>query len=61
MGGGGSAVGTFNYILTYEKPRHFVTIQLARGTGASTSIATITVTANAADCSFAAQAVVQPG
>jgi hypothetical protein len=42
-------------------PRHFATIQLARDTGGNTSIATVTVTANGADCVFAAQAVVQPG
>jgi hypothetical protein len=40
---------------------NFATVQLARDTGSSTSIATVTVTANAADCVFAAQAVVQPG
>jgi hypothetical protein len=40
---------------------HFVEFQLARDTGASASVATITVTTNAADCVFAAQAVVQPG
>jgi hypothetical protein len=39
---------------------HFATFQLARDTGASTKIATVTVTTNAADCVFAAQAVVQP-
>jgi len=35
--------------------------QLARDTGGSASIASITVTTNGTDCVFAAQAVVQPG
>ncbi len=50
-----------NQVVSLSRPRHFVTVQLARDTGASTSIATVTVTTNAADCVFAAQAVVQPG
>jgi hypothetical protein len=50
-----------NQVVSLSKPRHFVTVQLARDTGASTSIATVTVTTNASDCVFAAQAVVQPG
>jgi hypothetical protein len=43
------------------RPHHFATIQLARDTGASTSMATVTLTTNGANCVFAAQAVVQPG
>jgi hypothetical protein len=39
--------------------RSFTTMQLARNTGSAMSIATITLTANAHDCVFAAQAVVQ--
>src|SRR6266571_904932 len=53
--------GVANIVFSFSRPRHFATIQLARDTGANTSIATVTVTTNAADCVFAAQAVVQPG
>jgi hypothetical protein len=53
--------GDYSFIGGYSHPRIYALIQLARGTGASTSIATITVSANAVDCVFAAQAVVQPG
>jgi hypothetical protein len=50
-----------NLVTSVARPRHFATVQLARDTGAGTSIATVTVTTNGADCVFAAQAVVQPG
>jgi hypothetical protein len=50
-----------NLVTSVSRARHFATVQLARDTGAGTSIATVTVTTNAADCVFAAQAVVQPG
>lgn len=53
--------GVANIVSANARPRHFVTVQLARDTGGSTSIATVTVTTNGADCVFAAQAVVQPG
>jgi len=53
--------GVANLVTSNPRPHHFVTVQLARDTGASTSIATVTVTTHAADCVFAAQAVVQPG
>ena len=36
-------------------------IQLARDTGVGAEIAEVTITAHASDCSFAGQAVVQPG
>jgi hypothetical protein len=48
-------------VVTGSEPYHFVMAQLARNTGAATSIVTLTVTTEAADCTFAAQAVVQPG
>ena len=48
-------------VSTGSEHHHFVMAQLARDTGAATSIVTLTVTASAVDCTFAAQAVVQPG
>ncbi|HXJ64700.1 MAG TPA: hypothetical protein VNN79_13175 [Actinomycetota bacterium] len=48
-------------VSTGSEHHHFVTAQLARDTGAATSIVSLTVTASAVDCTFAAQAVVQPG
>jgi hypothetical protein len=48
-------------VSTGSEHHHYVTAQLARLTGAATSIASLTVTASAVDCTFAAQAVVQPG
>jgi hypothetical protein len=53
--------GVANIVFSFARPHHFATVQLARDTGANTSIATVTVTTNGADCVFAAQAVVQPG
>ena len=38
---------------------HFAVLQLSRDTGASTRAATVTISARASDCEFAAQAVVQ--
>jgi hypothetical protein len=58
---GDSTQGIFNIVTSNARPRHFATVQLARDVGASTNLATVTVTTNAADCVFAAQAVVQPG
>ena len=52
------AVGNF---LSGTRTRHHAVIQLARNSGSSTSVASVTLTANATDCVFAAQAVVQPG
>src|SRR5262249_54957863 len=46
---------------TGSEHNHFVLAQLARNTGSATSIVSLTVTASAVDCTFAAQAVVQPG
>jgi hypothetical protein len=48
-------------VSTGSEHHDFVMAQLARDTGGATSIATLTVTASAVDCTFAAQAVVQPG
>lgn len=48
-------------VSTGSEHHHFVQAQLARDTGAATSIVSLTVTASAVDCTFAAQAVVQPG
>lgn len=48
-------------VSTGSEHHHFVMAQLARDTGAATSIVTLTVTASAVDCTFAAQAIVQPG
>jgi hypothetical protein len=48
-------------VSTGSEHHHYVTAQLARNTGVATSIASLTVTASAVDCTFAAQAVVQPG
>jgi hypothetical protein len=53
--------GVANLITSNPRPHHFATVQLARDVGTSTSIATVTITTRAADCVFAAQAVVQPG
>jgi hypothetical protein len=53
--------GIATVVSSFARPHHFVTVQLARNTGAGTSIATVTVTTNGPDCVFAAQAVVQPG
>jgi hypothetical protein len=53
--------GAANIVFSFARPNHFATIQLARLTDAASSVATITVTTNGADCVFAAQAVVQPG
>jgi hypothetical protein len=53
--------GVANIVTSNPRPHHFATVQLARDTGASTSVATVTVTTHGADCVFAAQAVVQPG
>jgi hypothetical protein len=58
---GDSTQGIFNVVTSNPRPRHFATVQLARDVGGNTSIATVTVTTNGADCVFAAQAVVQPG
>ncbi len=59
--GDGFFQGVYNVVVGTTRPHHFVMFQLARSVGANTSIATVTVTTNAADCVFAAQAVVQPG
>jgi hypothetical protein len=48
-------------VSTGSEQHHFVMAQLARNTGSATSIVSLTVTASALDCTFAAQAVVQPG
>jgi hypothetical protein len=56
-----SFLGVANLVTSNPRPHHFATVQLARNTGGNTSIATVTVTTNAPDCVFAAQAVVQPG
>lgn len=48
-------------VATGSEHHHFVMAQLARNTGAATSVVSLTVTASAVDCTFAAQAVVQPG
>jgi hypothetical protein len=53
--------GVANLVTSNPRPHHFASVQLARDTGANTSIATVTITTNAANCVFAAQAVVQPG
>jgi hypothetical protein len=53
--------GVANIITANARTHHFVTVQLARDVGGNTSIATVTLTTHAADCIFAAQAVVQPG
>jgi len=53
--------GVANLVTSNPRPHHFITVQLARDVGANTSIATVTLTTRAADCVFAAQAVVQPG
>jgi hypothetical protein len=53
--------GVANLVTSNPRPHHFITVQLARDVGGNTSIATVTLTTHAADCVFAAQAVVQPG
>jgi hypothetical protein len=53
--------GVANLVTSNPRPHHFATVQLARNTGGNTSLATVTVTTNGANCVFAAQAVVQPG
>jgi hypothetical protein len=53
--------GVANIVTSNPRPHHFVTVQLARDVGANTSMATVTLTTRAADCVFAAQAIVQPG
>jgi len=58
---GDSFQGVANIVSSLGRSHHFATVQLARNTGGSTSMATVTVTTNGADCVFAAQAVVQPG
>jgi hypothetical protein len=52
--------GVANVFVSLTRPRLFRVVQLARDTGSSTSIATVTLTAHATDCVFAAHAVVQP-
>lgn len=53
--------GVTHIVSSFARPHHFATVQLARDTGSSTSMATVTITTNGTDCVFAAQAVVQPG
>jgi hypothetical protein len=53
--------GNNNNFGTAPWPRFHSLIQLARNTGATSQIADITITVDAATCSFAGQAVVQPG
>lgn len=48
-------------VTSATRPHQFVQVQLARNTGTSTQSASFTLSANAADCVFAAQAVVSPG
>jgi len=57
---GDSFVGVANIVFSFARPHHFATVQLARDVGANTSLATVTITTNGADCVFAAQAIVQP-
>lgn len=53
--------GVANVFVSATRPRLFRVIQLARDTGAGTSMATVTLSAHATDCVFAAQATVTPG
>jgi hypothetical protein len=53
--------GVANVFTSTTRPRLFRVIQLARDTGAGTSMATVTLSAHATDCAFAAQATVSPG
>jgi hypothetical protein len=58
---GDTSQGVANIVTSNGRPRHFSMWQLARDVGTNTSMATVTVTTNAADCVFAAQAIVRPG
>jgi hypothetical protein len=49
----------FSSIVSAIRPHQYIMVQLARDTGAATSIAQVTLTTDAAPCVFAAQAVVQ--
>jgi hypothetical protein len=53
--------GIYGNVLSATRARHWAILQLARNTEGGTSIATVTISTDAATCVFAAQAVVQPG
>lgn len=57
-----SPVGGITAGVTFPPAQsHEIVMQLARNTGSSTQMVSITATSNGSDCVFAAQAIVQPG
>ena len=53
--------GNFDNVTSTTNPTFHSAIQIARNTGTASQVAAVMITANAADCVFSGQAIVQPG